>query len=68
MIANGKLGDPERAEQMLIAGAADLIAVGTSALANPDWVNKIREGGTLRAFDHRFLQPMATLKEEEVLG
>ncbi|WP_433618030.1 NADH:flavin oxidoreductase [Paenibacillus cellulositrophicus] len=68
VIANGKLGDPERAEQMLIAGAADLIAVGTSALANPDWVNKIREGGTLRAFDHRFLQPMATLKEEEVLG
>ncbi|MCZ8519734.1 MULTISPECIES: NADH:flavin oxidoreductase [Paenibacillus] len=66
VIANGKLGDPERAESLLEKGDADLVAIGTSALVNPDWVNKVREGENLMPFDHSFLHPIATLREHEV--
>ncbi|MEK3882055.1 hypothetical protein [Paenibacillus sp. PL2-23] len=45
-----KLGDPEKAEALLEKGDADLVAVGTSALVNPDWANKVREGDPLKPF------------------
>ncbi|WP_199617703.1 oxidoreductase [Paenibacillus alkalitolerans] len=67
VIANGKLGDPEAAERLIASGDADLAAIGTSALANPDWVNRVKEGRTLNPFDHQFLHPIATIKEEELL-
>ncbi|WP_281887437.1 NADH:flavin oxidoreductase [Paenibacillus sp. YYML68] len=67
VIANGKLGEPEQAEALLEKGEADLIAIGTSALVNPDWVKKVQAGEALNAFDHHFLQPIATLKEEETV-
>ncbi|WP_372663408.1 NADH:flavin oxidoreductase [Cohnella sp.] len=67
VIANGKLGEPETAEQLLTAGDANLVAIGTSALANPDWVNKAKDGIALYSFDHQFLHPMATLREDEVI-
>lgn len=67
VIANGKLGEPERAEHLIEIGDADLVAIGTSALVNPDWVNKVREGKVLNPFDHHFLHPIATLREEEVV-
>lgn len=66
VIANGKLGNPAVAERLMETGDADLVAIGTSALVNPDWVYKVREGKELRPFDHHFLHPIATLKEEEV--
>ncbi|MDF2684038.1 MAG: NADH:flavin oxidoreductase/NADH oxidase [Brevibacillus sp.] len=66
VIANGKLGQPDKAESLLENDHADLVAIGTSALVNPDWVNKVRVGSALHLFDHHFLQPIATLKEEEV--
>jgi 2,4-dienoyl-CoA reductase-like NADH-dependent reductase (Old Yellow Enzyme family) len=67
VIANGKLGEPEAAKLLIESGDADLIAIGTSALVNPDWVNKVQEGKKLITFDHYFLHPIATLKEEEVI-
>ncbi|MFC0216532.1 NADH:flavin oxidoreductase [Paenibacillus chartarius] len=67
VIANGKLGEPEQAEDLLEKGDAELIAIGTSALVNPDWVNKVREGNKLNSFDHRYLHPIATIKEEELV-
>jgi 2,4-dienoyl-CoA reductase-like NADH-dependent reductase (Old Yellow Enzyme family) len=67
VIANGKLGEPEAAKLLIESGDADLIAIGTSALVNPDWVIKVQEGKKLIPFDHYFLHPIATLKEEEVI-
>lgn len=66
VIANGKLGEPDQAEAILDHGHADLVAIGTRALVNPDWVNKVRDGGELLPFDHHFLHPLATLKDDEV--
>lgn len=67
VIANGKLGEPAVAERILASGHAHFVAIGTSALVNPDWVNKARAGTELRPFDHQFLQPIATIREDEVL-
>lgn len=65
VIANGKLGEPKKAEELLEKNATDLVAIGTSAIVNPDWVNKIKEGRTLNTFEHSYLQPIATLREKE---
>ncbi|PUA37602.1 NADH:flavin oxidoreductase [Paenibacillus elgii] len=67
VIANGKLGEPKQAEDLLRKGDADLVAIGTSALVNPDWINKVRKGKALNPFDHHFLHPIATLREEELV-
>ncbi|MFD0694520.1 NADH:flavin oxidoreductase [Paenibacillus sp. GCM10027628] len=67
VIANGKLGEPEAAERLLMSGDADLVAIGTSALVNPDWVHKVKAGQTLNPFDHQFLHPIATLRDEELV-
>lgn len=65
VIANGKLGDPEQAERLLADGDADLAAIGTSALVNPDWPRKAAAGLPLAPFDHAFLHPIATIRDEE---
>lgn len=44
VIAVGKLGIPEVAEGVLEEGKADIIAMGRSLLADPDWPIKVREG------------------------
>ncbi|MFC1982904.1 FAD-dependent oxidoreductase [Chloroflexota bacterium] len=44
IIAVGKLGQPELAEEVLQEGKADFIALGRPLLADPDWPNKVREG------------------------
>ncbi|GGD84164.1 oxidoreductase [Paenibacillus nasutitermitis] len=67
VIANGNLGEPERAAQLLETGDADLVSIGTSALVNPDWANKVKEGKELKLFDHYFLHPIATLREDELV-
>lgn len=65
VIANGKLGESEKAEKLLEKNETDLVAIGTSAIVNPDWVYKIKEGRALNTFEHSYLQPIATLREEE---
>lgn len=42
VIANGGLDNAEEANRILEDGHADLIALGTGALANPDWPNKLK--------------------------
>ena len=44
VIANGKLADPDIAEQLLAEGQADFISIGRGLLADPDLPNKIRNG------------------------
>ncbi|MFC4404077.1 NADH:flavin oxidoreductase [Gracilibacillus xinjiangensis] len=65
VIANGQLGNPEIAEQMICKGETDLVAIGTSALANHDWPNKVSKGQPLNKFDHRVFDPIAVIRDEE---
>lgn len=67
VIANGMLGEPQVAENMLATGQADIISLAKSALANPHWVKKVAEDQELEAFDGSVLQPIATVKERELL-
>lgn len=51
IIANGGLHDPAEAERILKGGHADLVALGTGALANPDWPTKLEKGLSINPFD-----------------
>ena len=66
VIANGQLGAPEKAEALIASGGADVITLGKSALANPDWPRRVLEGASLDEFDFGILQPQAFIKEHEL--
>ncbi|MFB6121016.1 MAG: NADH:flavin oxidoreductase [Halobacteriaceae archaeon] len=66
VIANGGLGTPEAARQVLEDGA-DLLTLGTSALENPDWPTRVADGDDLAEFDRgRLLKPEASIGDEEL--
>lgn len=65
VVANGGLHDGQRASQALAQGA-DYVAIGKSALANPDWPTRVRDAVELRAFDKSLLAPSADVKESEL--
>lgn len=44
VVSVGKISDPVEAEQLLTDGRADIIGMARQLLADPDWVNKVREG------------------------
>ena len=68
VIANGGLGDPENARTALAEGS-DLITLGTGALANHDWPNRVRAGEPLDDIDPSIVfQPDASLSDAEVPG
>lgn len=46
VIAVGRLGDPELAERILREGKADMVALGRSLIADPEWPAKARAGLT----------------------
>ncbi|TFB24064.1 NADH:flavin oxidoreductase [Filobacillus milosensis] len=67
VIANGKLGNPDKAEELLKNNEADLISLGTSALANPDLPNRVRNNMELSEFDfEKILLPLAYVKDLEL--
>ena len=67
VIANGHLENPERAATMIEKKEADLVVLGKGALANPDWVKKVKDGNPLIAFNLKnVLSPNAKIKEFEV--
>ncbi|ELY65442.1 oxidoreductase [Natronococcus jeotgali] len=66
VIANGGLEEPDAARRVLESGA-DLLTLGTGALANPDWPTRVAEGRSLEAFDfERILRPDASIDDSEV--
>ncbi|SEO60644.1 2,4-dienoyl-CoA reductase [Halogranum amylolyticum] len=66
VVANGGLGDPAAARRMLDAGA-DLLTLGTSALSNPDWPQRVAAGDDPDPFDfEEILLPTATIGDHEV--
>ena len=46
MMVAGKVQD-EKDAKLALAGGADLVAIGTAALGNPDWVKRVNEGASL---------------------
>lgn len=60
VIANGGLHDPKRAAELL-AGGADLIALGRGALASADWPARVQAGSAPPEFDGNMLLPIADL-------
>jgi 2,4-dienoyl-CoA reductase-like NADH-dependent reductase (Old Yellow Enzyme family) len=66
VIANGNLEDPEKAEQFLARGEADVITLGKGALANHDWPERIVKGQSIRDFNPEILGPKANIKEQEI--
>ncbi|WP_141136646.1 NADH:flavin oxidoreductase [Paenibacillus herberti] len=69
VVANGHLEEPSKANEMLANGDADMVTIGKGALANHDWVNKIKDGAPLHPFDpDMILRPDAKIKEFEVRG
>lgn len=65
VIANGKLEDPQRAISCLAEGHADFVSLANGALANPDWIDRLRSDRPLAAFDQAVVRPLATLDNEE---
>jgi len=66
VMANGNLHDPEKANEMIEKGEADVVTIGRGALANSDWVNKVKNGETLEEFvPEKFLHPNAKIKDFE---
>ena len=66
IIANGALSNASTAAQALEQGA-DYVSIGKSALANPDWPMRIRDGVALREFDKNLLAPSADVKNCELV-
>ena len=64
VIVNGGLGDPATAAGVIEHGDADVIAQGKSALANPDWPNKVQAGDELAEFDFAMFSPLADLASQ----
>lgn len=66
VIANGNLHDPEKAKEILENGDADVITLGRSALANPNWVQKVQNDEPLNKFEpEKVLSPNAKIKDFE---
>ncbi|MCY1254179.1 NADH oxidase [compost metagenome] len=65
IIANGNLHSVERAQDALGAGAS-LVALGRSALANPDMPKLLASQREPRPFDSSILGPIADIKGHEL--
>lgn len=61
VIANGGLHDPEEAYRILQDGHGDLAALGSGALANPDWPDLLAREAPIRAFDPMMLSKGVTI-------
>ncbi|MEV6072140.1 NADH:flavin oxidoreductase [Nocardia sp. NPDC052001] len=61
VIANGGMHNLPQAADVLNGGHADVLSLGTGALANPDLPRRVETGSELAAFDHEMLHPMANL-------
>ncbi|BBU30669.1 NADH:flavin oxidoreductase [Burkholderia sp. THE68] len=65
IIANGGLHTADRIAHALGSGA-DIVTVGRGALANPDLPMILASGREPRQFDSSILQPIASIKDDEL--
>lgn len=66
VIANGQLGQHDKAAALVERGDATVVTLGKTALANPDWPLRIAEAAPVAEFDYALLQPLAHIKESEL--
>lgn len=64
VIANGGLDKPEEANRILEEGHGDLIALGTGALANPDWPVRLKENEGFMAFNPDMFTHGVTVEDQ----
>ncbi|MFC3884805.1 NADH:flavin oxidoreductase [Bacillus songklensis] len=66
VVANGHLENPDKAREIIEKGEVDVITIGRGALANGDWVNKVKNGEPLEEFNpEKVLSPDAKIKDFE---
>ena len=61
VFSNGKLQDPDQAEQALVDGEGDFVAIAKGALADQNWPKKIAANETPVPFNPSMIMPYATL-------
>jgi 2,4-dienoyl-CoA reductase-like NADH-dependent reductase (Old Yellow Enzyme family) len=66
VIANGQLGEADKAAVLVESDDATVVTLGKTALANPDWPKRIAEAAPVATFDYAILQPLAHIKESEL--
>jgi 2,4-dienoyl-CoA reductase-like NADH-dependent reductase (Old Yellow Enzyme family) len=62
VIANGGLHQLDISEKILTNGDADLLALGSAALADPFWPNKVVAGIEADRFARDLIKPLATIE------
>ncbi len=65
VIANGGLGDPDVADEVIRGEHADLVAIGRTALANPDWPGRVERGSAIAPFSPEILSPSASISNSD---
>ena len=66
VIANGHLENPGTAAEIIENGEADVVTLGKGALANHDWINKVKAGEPIADFQpEKILSPDAKIKHFE---
>ncbi|MFP7473629.1 NADH:flavin oxidoreductase [Niallia taxi] len=67
IIANGQLEKIEKAAEILNSGDADIVTLGKGALADHDWVKKVKNNEALSVFKpNDVLYPAANIKDFEI--
>lgn len=64
VIANGGLDNIQEANRIIEGAHADLIALGTGALANPDWPIKLKNKEALLPFDPNMFSIGVTIEDQ----
>lgn len=62
VIANGGVSQPALATAMLESNQADVISLGKTALANPDWPMAVQNSQPLNSFNFAMFSPIANLE------
>lgn len=65
VIANGGIDGPALVHEIVSDGHADLISLARGALANPDWVHRLRAGEDHASFDPGMLHPRASIYNQD---
>ncbi|NRA86546.1 MAG: hypothetical protein HRU28_03960 [Rhizobiales bacterium] len=64
VIANGGLDHSGEANRIFEDGHADLIALGTGALANPDWPNRLKNKDKILPFNPDMFTSGVTIEDQ----
>lgn len=66
VVANGGLDKPDVINKMINNNEMDIASLGTSALANKDWPNRVFNNMPIKGFDSSSFRPKADITKNEV--